>query len=405
MNTTRRTLLQRAGAGSLLGFWPFSKMAGAKRDPAGIYDRLGIRPIVNFQGTHTTIGASKMWPELHEAMGQASQHYVPLQELQEKVGERLARLIGTEAAMVTTGASGAITLGACAIVAGEDVAKVRRLPDLTGMKTEAVIQKAHRNVYDRAIRSVGLRVVEVASRAELLEAIGPQTAMMYFLGGTSHDWEYETPVSLEECLSAAHKAGFPVMVDAANMLPPWDNLRKLAAAGVDLICVSGGKHMRGPQCSGILAGRKDLIRAAWRNSSPHSDSFGRPMKAGREEIVGVWLAAEKYSRLDFEALDRECARQADFLIASLSKIGGVKAGRTPFDRTRRVHRVHVQWDEAGLGITAREMIARLREGDPPVAVLGGTPDGIELTVFMNEPGDEKIAARRIGEVFAAARKS
>jgi uncharacterized pyridoxal phosphate-dependent enzyme len=401
MNTTRRTLLHGAGLGSILGFWPLSKLAAAKRNSAGIYDQLGIRPVINFQGTHTTIGASKMWPELHDAMAQASLHYVSLQELQEKVGERLARLIGTESAMVTTGASGAITLGTCAALTGEDVSKVRLLPDLTGMKTEAIIQKPHRNVYDRAIRSVGLRIVEVASKEQLLESIGPQTAMLYYLGGTSHDWEWETPVPLEECLSAAHKAGFPVMVDAANMLPPWDNLRKLAAAGVDLICISGGKHLRGPQCSGILAGRKDLIRAAWRNSSPHSDSLGRPMKAGREEIVGVWLAAEKYSRLDFDALEQQCARQADYLIARLSKIAGVKAERTPFDRTRHVHRVHVRWDETGLGITAPELIARLRDGDPPIVVLRGTPDGIELTVFMNEPGDEKIAALRIGEIFTA----
>src|SRR6185436_95179 len=168
--------------------------------------------------------------------------------------------------------------------------------------------------------------VEVENKEQLQRAAGPGTAMMYYLGAESHDWEWETPVSLEECLAIARKAGFPVLVDAANMLPPWENIRKLAAQGVDMICISGGKHMRGPQCSGILAGRKDLIQAAVMNSSANSDSHGRPMKVGREEMIGVWLAAERYSKLDFEAMDRQCARQADYLQAQLAKIPGLKVG-------------------------------------------------------------------------------
>jgi len=399
MSTTRRTLLRGAGFGSLFTAWPFSTLSAARRGPVKVYEELGVRPVINFQGTHTTIGASKMWPELHDAMAEASREYVSLEELQVKAGERIAKLMGAEAAMVTTGAAGAITLGTCAVLTGEDTSKVRRLPEITGPKTEVIIQKAHRNGYDHAVRNAGVRIVDVESREQFQNAIGPQTAMMYYLGGTSHDWEWETPIPLEECLAIAKRAGFPVMVDAANMLPPWENIRKLASTGVELICLSGGKHMRGPQCSGILAGRKDLIRAAWLNSSPHSDALGRPMKAGREEIVGLWLAAEKYSRLDFAAIDRECAAQADYLIAQLSKIGGVKAERTPFDRTRRVHRVHVQWDETAAGFTTTEMIQRLKEGDPPIVVLRGKPQGIELTVFMNEPGDEKIAARRIKQIF------
>lgn len=383
--------------------WPVARLRAATR-PSRIYEQLGIRPLINFRGTHTTIGASKVVAELHEAMAEASRDYVVLEELQEKIGERLARLIGCEAAMVTTGAAGAISLGACAALTGEDVAKVRRLPDLAGMKTEVVIQKPHRNGYDHAVRNTGVRIVEVETRQQLRDALGPQTAMLYYLGGSSHDWTWETPVSLADCLAETKKAGVPLMVDAANMLPPWENIRKLAAAGVDLICISGGKHMRGPQCSGILAGRKDLIRAAWLNSSPHSDSLGRPMKVGREEMVGAWLAAERYARLDFEAIDRQAAQQADYLIAQLSRLAGVKAERTPFDRTRRVHRVLVQWDEQKAGLTTAEVERLLLEGDPRIAVLRSHPQGVEFTVFMNDPGDEKHAARRMKEILGA-RKS
>ncbi|MGH9720785.1 MAG: aminotransferase class V-fold PLP-dependent enzyme [Bryobacteraceae bacterium] len=395
---TRRGVLQ---AGSLLSLWPFRRLAAAANKRAAIYDHLGVRPVVNFQGTHTTIGASKMWPELHDAMAEASREYVVLEELQQKAGDRIAKLIGCEAAMVTTGAAGAITLGTCAALTGDNIQKVRQLPNLAGLKTEAIIQKAHRNGYDHAVRNAGLRIVEVESKEQLAAAAGPQTALLYYLGGASHDYTYETPVALEDCLAIARKAGFPVMVDAANMLPPFDNLRKLAAAGVDLICISGGKHMRGPQCSGILAGRRDLIRAAWLNSSPNSDSLGRPMKVGREEVVGALLAIEKYSKLDFDALERQCQQQAAYLMGQFARIPGLRVSKTPFDRTRHVHRVRVEWDETALGRTARDIERELRDGNPRIFVLRGSPSGIEFTVFMNEPGDEKLAVRRLREVFKA----
>ncbi|MBK5292626.1 MAG: aminotransferase class V-fold PLP-dependent enzyme [Acidobacteriia bacterium] len=392
----RRTIFQ------LAGLWPFSLAgAAAKKSSAGIYAQLGIRPIINFTGTHTTIGASKVWEEVHEGMAEASRDYVELEDLQQKVGERLAKLCGTESAMVTSGAAGAIALGTYAALAGTDQAKIRRLPDLTGMKTEAVIQKAHRNGYDHAVRGAGVRIIEVETREQLDRALNPQTAIMYYLGGTSHDWETETPIPLDACLESCRKAGVPVLVDAANMLPPWGNIPKLAAQGVDLIALSGGKHMRGPQCSGILAGRKDLVRAAWLNSSPHSDSQGRPMKVGREEVVGIWMAAEKYSKLDFDAIDRQCSEQAGYLIREFTKIKGVKAEKTPFDRTRRVHRVHVSWDEAALGVTASAANKQLKAGEPRIFVAGAKPQGLEFTVFMNEPGDEKVAARRLREVLSS----
>jgi L-seryl-tRNA(Ser) seleniumtransferase len=350
------------------------------------------------------IGASKAWPELHEAMAEAARHYVVLDELQDKVGARLAELMGCEDAMVTTGCAGAITLGSCASLTGMDTAKVRQLPNLSGMKSEAIIQKIHRNGYDHAVRNAGLKIVEVEGKEQLRNAVSERTAMMYYLGAESFDSEWTTdPVPLEDCLDLGRKAGFPVLVDAANMLPSWENIRKLGALKTDMICLSGGKHMRGPQCSGILAGRRDLVRAARLNASPYPDSTGRPLKVGREEIVGVWLAAEKYVRLDFAALDRQYADQANYLAAELKKIPGLQISHAPHDRTRRVHRVLVEWDEGTLKISRSECEKQLMEGDPRIAVLRHH-GAVVFTLFMNEPGDEKIVARRMREIFNSSKK-
>ncbi len=393
MATTRRNLLK----GSLLAATPLRAARSVR--PVNIYQELGVRPVINCRGTHTVLGASKKWPDLDAAMAEASRSFVLLAEVQEKVGERLAKLIGAEAAMVTTGAAGAIALGTYASLTGADVKKVRQLPNLDGMKSEVAIQKVHRNGYDHAVRTAGVKIVEVETREQLEAAAGPQTAMMYFLGGTTGDWARETPISLEECVAVGRKAGFPVLVDAANMLPPWENIRKVAAAGAELIAISGGKHMRGPQCSGILAGRKDLIAAALLNSSPNPDSSGRPMKVGREEMIGVWLAAEKYAKLDFPALDRQYREQCEYIHGALKKVAGLNVGYMPFEKARKIPRVYVQWDEKAKGLTTNECIRQLLDGDPRVAVLKHDEQGIYLTMFMADPGDERVVVRRLKEIF------
>lgn len=398
MLSGRRSFLT---AGWLARWMPFAApaAAAAAKPGRGFYEELGIRPILNFRGTHTTIGASKQWPELHDAMAEAARSFVSLDELQDKIGERLSRLIGTEAAMVTSGTAGGITVGTCACVAGADSRAIRQIPDTTGLKNEVLCLKLHRNGYDHAVRNVGVKMIDVENPEKLREMIGPRTAMMYWLGGTSGDHSWPETISLEDVLKITKPAGVPVMVDAANMLPPFDNLRKLAALGVDIICVSGGKHMRGPQCSGILAGRKDLVAAARLNMNPHSDSLGRPMKVGREEMIGVWLAAEKYSKLDFEAVDKECLRQAEYLRDAFQKIPGMRVSFAPFDRTRKVRRVVVEWDEQKLGITTAECEKQLWDGNPRIAVLRNSGQGVVFTCFMNDPGDERPVAKRMQEIF------
>ena len=175
-------------------------------------------------------------------------------------------------------------------------------------------------------------------------------------------------------------------MDGANLLPSWDNIQKLTPMGVDLICISGGKHMRGPQCSGVLAGRKDLIHAALQNSSPHEDALGRPMKVGREEMIGVWLAAEKYSKLDFDAFNRQCVEQAEYLIRELRKIPGLDLGYTPDLKSHRVQRVLVQWDEQKMGLTTSEFERKLLEGEPRIAALRS----VDYVLLFSEPSVESL---------------
>ncbi len=374
-------------------------MGLAAPKPRNVYGDLGLRPVLNFQGPVTTVGASKMWPEIQGIMADAAKEFAVLEEVKDAVGVRLAKLCGTEAALVTSGTAGAIALGTYACLTGMDTAKVRRLPDLTGMKTEVIIQKPHRNGYDHAVRSAGVKIVEVDSRDSFVNALGPQTAMIYYLGGTRGDWAWETPVGLEDTVALGKKAGVPVLIDAANLMPSWDNIPRVAATGVDMVAFSGGKHVRGPQSTGVLAGRKDLLAAAWLNSSPHSDSQGRGMKVNKEEMIGLLAALERYSKIDFVALDREYERQCAYVMAEMKKAGlGVEKMR--FERGRKVHRAIITWDESKRGMTSKEVLKRLLDGEPRIAALPGPEGkGLEFTFLMNDPGEEKMVVARMREIF------
>ena len=374
-------------------------MGLAAPKPRNVYSELGLRPVLNFQGPVTTVGASKMWPEIQGIMADAAKEFAVLEEVKDAVGARLAKLCGTEAALVTSGTAGAIALGTYACLTGMDTAKVRRLPDLTGMKTEVIIQKPHRNGYDHAVRSAGVKIVEVDSRDSFVNALGPQTAMIYYLGGTRGDWAWETPVGLEDTVALAKKAGVPVLIDAANLMPSWDNIPRVAATGVDMVAFSGGKHVRGPQSTGVLAGRKDLLAAAWLNSSPHSDSQGRGMKVNKEEMIGLLAALERYAKIDFVALDREYERQCSYVMTEMKK-AGLSVEKMRFERGRKVHRAIINWDEAKRGMTSKEVLKRLLEGEPRIAALPGPEGkGLEFTFLMNDPGEEKMVVARMREIF------
>jgi L-seryl-tRNA(Ser) seleniumtransferase len=258
-----------------------------------------------------------------EAIEYASKRYVPLNDLHDAIGRRLAELLGVESVMITSGAAAALTLGTAACVAGKNPEWIRRLPDIaaTDMKSEVIIQRSHRYGYDHAVRNCGVRMVEVETREELEAAISSRTAMMLFF----NDADPRGQVKIEEFVALGKKHGIPTFNDAAADVPPTENLTKYNKMGFDLVTYSGGKGLRGPQSAGLLLGRKDLVEAARMNSSPNGDTIGRGFKVNKEEMLGMMVAVEAYFRRDAEAEWREWERRADTIVESATRHTAIKA--------------------------------------------------------------------------------
>ncbi|MFN0166514.1 MAG: aminotransferase class V-fold PLP-dependent enzyme [Bryobacteraceae bacterium] len=373
----------------------------ATANPAGgIYQRLGVKTFINAYGTLTTLGGTLISPEVQRAMDEASRHFVSIHELQEKVGRRLAELTGAEAAFVTSGASAALCLAACAVTAGDDRKKMNQLPDLTGMKSEMVIQKVHRNGYDHAFRMVGIKLIEAETAGQVRAAINPNTAALAMV--LSHN-SLGHKVELPEMIDIAHKAGLPLILDAAAEVPPAENLSKFVKMGADLVAFSGGKNLRGPQCSGILMGREDLVKKAYANSSPNN-YLPRIAKVGKEEIVGLLAAVELYLKKDHEAERREHHAMLDRVSAIVKSVPSVFTELTPNDDFSHSPRLSIQWDEANLGVTLDQMMKQLHDGNPAIVATDlrvYKPHWKGLGVFPRnlKPGEELIVARRVKEIL------
>jgi L-seryl-tRNA(Ser) seleniumtransferase len=357
------------------------------------FKELGVRPFINAAGTYTDMTASLMPPEVMAAINYASKHYVPLNELHDKVGERIATLVKAEAALVSSGAASAMTLGTAGILTGGDPQKVIDLPNLVGMKSEVIMQKSHRFGYDHAVRNCGVKIVEVETVADLERAITPQTAMMLFYNNNNSVGQIRD----EEFVRLGKKHGVPTMNDCAADVPPVENLWKYTAMGFDLVVFSGGKGIRGPQSAGLLLGRKDLIKAARANAAPNGNSIGRGMKVNKEEMLGMLAAIERFVKLDHVALDREYTRRAELILKSLAGLPGITAGITVPEVANHVPHVEIKIDAAAAGITGPEISKKLREGTPSIGVRPG--DDLMIGVWMMQPGDELVVARRLKEVI------
>jgi len=401
MSSHRRRFLQLLaslpGAGVLLGALAPARL-WAKRPQRDVYRELGIRPLINAAGTYTSLTASLMPLPVAEAVQIAGRQYVNLTELHEVVGKRIAALIGCQAALVTAGAASALSLGTAACVAGKDPEKIRRIPDTTGMQNEVIIQKAHRFGYDHAVRNVGVRLIEVETREELERTVNQRTAMMLFLNANDDAGK----IKLEEFAQLGKKLGVPTFNDAAADVPPVENLWRYLKMGFDLVTFSGGKGLRGPQCSGLLLGRKDLIEAAAANNNPHSDSICRTNKVGKEEIVGVWAALEHYLKQDHQAQWREWEKRCKTIADLVSSRQGVKTEVFLPPIANHVPHLRITWDYAAAGLTPPQVVQQLREGEPRIEVRPGAKDSIEVAVWMLEPGEEHIVGRRLREILKKA---
>lgn len=399
---SRREWLATAASAPLLGLAgcaPAPKPAGDNE----YFEKLGVKPVVNASGYLTALGGALMPTEVADAMRSAADVFVPFYDLYRNAGTHLAKVIGVEAALVSAGAASAGTIAAAACMTGTDREKVHQLPDTTGMKDEIIIQKNHRQGYDHAPRSSGARLVVVETEEEFRAAFNEQTAMVYHLAAERHFGKRKPGlVPMDKGIAIAHEHSVPFFVDAADEAPPKNNLRRYTDAGADLVCFSGGKGLLGPQSTGLLLGRKDLIEAGMANHMLDSNSIGRGMKVDKEGIVGLVAAVERFVNLDWEAQEAEWWVRHDRILSYLEDLPGVKAERLPEDiEPPHVPRIYVEWDEDAVGITRRDVAKKMREGSPSIATLS-SHYGFTLVSATLLPGEEEIVGQRLREILSEA---
>ena len=344
-----------------------------------------------------------MAPEVADAMRSAADVFVPFYDLYKNAGEHIAKVIGVEAALVSAGAASAATIAAAACMTGTDREKVHQLPDTTGMKDEVIIQKNHRQGYDHAPRSSGAKLVVVETEEEFRAAFNEKTSMVYHLAAERHFGKREPgQVPMGKGIAIAHEHGVPFFVDAADEAPPKSNLRYYIDEGADLVCFSGGKGLLGPQSTGLLLGKTDLIEAGMVNHMLDSDSVGRGMKVDKEGIVGMVAAVERFVNLDWEAQEKEWWARHDRIRSYLEDLPGIKAEPLPEDiEPPHVPRIYVEWDEEALGLTRRDVAQKMRQGTPSIATLSSFY-GFTLVSATLRPGEEEIVGQRLREIFREA---
>ncbi len=415
---SRRMALKWAAALPVMGTIAADSLLAAAKEavsgkaPGNIYSTIGVRTFINARGTWTYLSGSLELPQVRMAKFEASKHFVDIFELQHAAGKRLAELSGAESGMVTSGAAGAMASATAACLAGTDPAKIWQLPDTTGMKNE-VVMHGGRSAFDSAIRLAGAKLVVARSAEELKAAIGPNTAMVYTtsLGDT-----------LKQALDITKAAGAPMLLDDAAGIPPISNLRLYAQMGIDLFCFSGGKGLGGPQCSGLLLGRKDLIEAALKNTSPWEGAVCRAMKVGKEEVMGALAAVEAWEKMDLASLNQEWNRRVQRIARLVEVVPGVTTDiQIPTDGNR-YPTLTVNWDVEKWNFSVQDCDRELRAGEPRIEVLTDTnpsmvsaveehhdnktprENKLQIISMTMQPGEEIIVGRRLRAILEGARK-
>jgi len=357
------------------------------------FAELGVRPFINAAGTYTAMTASLMPPEVIAAYEFASRHFVMLDELHDKVGQRIATLLHAEGAMVTCGAASALTLGTAGVLTGKDPKKIVDLPDLATMKSEVIIQKAHRFGYEHAVRNCGVRLVEVETPDDVDRAVGDKTAMMLFYNAAAPPGA----IPDQEWVRLGKKHGIPTFNDAAADVPPVENFWKYTGMGFDLVAFSGGKGIRGPQSAGLLLGRKDLIEAARLNAPPNGNTVGRGMKVNKEEMLGMLVALERFVKMDHALETKEYERRAELIRASATAVPGVKAEVFVPPVSNHVPHIRISWD-GGDEPAAAAVVKAMKEGEPSI-VIRNEKEALVVGVWMMQPGEDKVVARRLRQAL------
>jgi uncharacterized pyridoxal phosphate-dependent enzyme len=420
---SRRKLLHKGGCGVLagaVGACAAPALRASEASPGvppvtGVdyYQKLGVAPFINAAGTYTVFSASTMPDEVQAAIALASRQPVNIIELRDAAGEYLARRLKCEGALVTSGAAAALTVGTAACITLGNKSAILNLPtDMTGLKNEVVVQKAHRYDYDHAIRNCGTRYVEVETLDDYERAFNEKTVMALFFNAAEGG-----KISREDWIRVAHKHNVPCFNDAAADVPPISNLWNYTQMGFDLVTFSGGKGLRGPQCSGLLLGRKDLIEAAKLNNSPNSNTVGRGLKVAKEEVVGLVAAVDWFLSQDDAALEAEFQKRADLIAAGVKTLPTVDARTFIPPVANHVPHLLITYDQKRIAIAATDVAKKLRQGTPRIELNPGTggapasaglPGGantIIVGVWMLQPGEDAIVAERLHEVLQGALKS
>ncbi len=414
---SRRKLLRRgtqavlAGGAALSGIPTLESHAFSKSAPHAedYYQKLGVTPFINAAGTYTVLSASTMPDEVQAAIALASQKPVNLNELLDASGAYLAKRLRCEAALVTAGAAAALVVGTAACINMGNEQAILNIPtDMAGLKNEVIVQKSHRYGYDHALRNCGIRFVEVETLEQYEEAFTERTVMAHFFNAGAGK------ISREDWVRVAHQHGVPCFNDAAADVPPIANLWNYTQMGFDLVTFSGGKGLRGPQCTGLLLGRKDLIEAAKKNDSPNSNTVGRGMKVAKEEIVGLVAAVDYFLKQDDAAIEAQCRDRADRIAKHLNSIPTVQTQIFIPEIANHVPHLLISYDQNRIKITGAEVMQKMREGKPRIelnpstggapasAGLPGGPNTIVVGVWMLQPGEEMVVANRLREVLQEA---
>ena len=362
------------------------------------YDELGITTVINCEGTMTMLGGSVLRPELEAVMAMAGRHFVNIPALEVAAGQRIAEMLKLPdgyTALVTSGAAAAIQSGLAGILTGDNEALIRQLPDLSGMKSEVIIQKSHRNPFDHQLRSTGVKLIEIETRDQLRQAVNDRTAMMHF----SNFANAAGQIKVDEWVKLGKQFNIPCMNDAAADTPPVSHLWDYTNMGYDLVTFSGGKAMRGPQCAGLLIGRKDLVANALLNNSPHEDTLGRSQKVGKEEIIGMVKALELYLKEDHDALKREWQARLERVSRELTKIPGVSTSFFVPDIANHVPHMQITWNSK-VSVEPHQVSQLLRNSKPAIVIGGGEGrPGLTMCSFMLQPGEDKIVADQLSRVL------